>query len=1751
MRALLYILILIFCVALAVGAVFSLSLSGNNADINVYASTSNTVSVGELTYTGYESRTDGKAFDPDNLKDLYSKLSGKAGAAYSDVAALGTKTAADIRTANGGKDVLVTFAGLQWTVTYLTQAGGNVILDLWLADSTDTSTWTDGWHNTNSNTWTYPANLYGTSYIRAVTLNNGGLYTYAVANGGTTTSTVNASSQSDVATTVATQSSTHKFAKFTVSTVSGSLTNYLLTPAQALYQASERGSVLSVCVGDCSNEGYGTGASIASGYNYESNAYYDVWKNDKLWLPSLTEVGTNGSNGIWSCSFNQTSNSIETWLRTAKHDTPAGLPGPTGETVHSVPTGGGYNHSYKSVYAPLAVRPAMHLNLTAAEAGKIVPLASPQGVTLTTTFNGNNLLSPVDSVITSESWYDASMMNLSCTQTVRNVGTYTITAALSSFATANGMEWAIAGSTATTTANQTFTLKVTQIPISYTLAKKVTADVYGDTDAGVVVATYPTSSVQSADVGTVHGPDLEIYYKSTDGYGYGTGADDTSGKGYGNPTAPTEAGAYIATAIDKNAATSNYAMSGSTFTFSIKPKQIKKPTSSPAYTYDGTKKSFTVNNYDPTYMDYGVTSGGTYSPGALPTGMTKGAGARVFEATNAAKYDIEFRLKATASGVVRNYEWDDGTNGILKLTYEIKPKMLEFDFASPGSSWTVATTDTGAITYTYKSGADPISGETPHLQFYYYFQSDGAGSKQLKPEGVPLNIEDVTDSSGVRSTGVYVTGLQFAKDSSGLDYPVNLNYTLGTSAEISSLILTAGVAGIDGITLSYRDSTMGATDPLKALPTGSGALNYAIDGSGNVVAYFPQLDFAGTVFEMTGTPTYLCAVDGSTPLFADGVTKAGVVTVTVDIAIKAGDQATNKMPTTYAGTKFKSFTYIDNYHATVVFDYTIGKMDINTAGFKLQYSYDQTTWKDFATASNQVEYANATIYVRIDPNTLKPASAGISVMFGTSTYASGKNKNTYTAAANFTLTDNDNFTISPATYNWEITNKQINVTTWAPGDFNISGVDHIGEILVINGHNAAYTSGAIEYVYTWSDMSGNSGSGVGESELDKIFTLASPTNQVTVTATVQLAASAIGSYDLLGSVLTSPTFYVGAAKTIADITNAGSAEYGSVDESALGVKVEAGGADLPATNPATGALLYEVYLHDYDGVSVDNISGNGYGLVSGIDYGKLNAGKYVIEVRFTSAGTTDYAPRGARQLFEITPKKVVVPLLTEELTFNGAYIDVTDYLDGNYDSAIMSVVSGYTNKNAGNYTVTFVLTNPNYIWVEPAAPTAAAASATVFARVSRLFAGVAIDNSTLTATLDWRIKKIVLGGTWNLGSKEGASIDALDGYADMIASNGLDVAIAYRYFDTNGNLIEEPVLTSGDKYLVEAYLTGADAANFEFSDGVDADKIITARQEYTVPTSLLDSMVSFLGANWWWIAIAAAALVLLILFIILAVRHSKKKAARLKAEAEAREKEETRREKKEREDEERRRREELEEKRRAEEEERRRREEEREERRLEREARMQSYAMPQMPVMPQMQAPVQSAPASAPANNDAIMASIRAEFDKLRAEQNASKMELELAKMRIEQQAAKEINNARMEAEFAKLRAEQGQPYNPNVQNGANVLGGLLVAALRKYASDAQGMPIMPPEEKLALPESNIVSGVSGVNNVVPGAITTTTTTTTVDASGRGEEKPATAVVENIPEAEGLFNRRGRKKSDGYDPDNFYNFFDEQDKKDK
>ncbi|MDE7162743.1 MAG: hypothetical protein K2O44_01515 [Clostridia bacterium] len=1264
------------------------------------------------------------------------------------------------------------------------------------------------------------------------------------------------------------------------------------------------------------------------------------------------------------------------------------------------------------------------------------------------------------------------------TTNIINAGIYTVKLSL---AAASDKRWSDK-----TIGDQTFTITIEQLDTDYEwimTSGTAWSDVYSTTSAPWLYAKF--TILNSLDTGSL-APDVELTFTHKNGSDtFSALANSSTAPAFG--TYPNEAGTYSVDLTDKNANTSNYKLVpkagfSKAQTYTIKPKPINKPVAVAALTYSGAAQTFTVNNYDSAVMDYGVTTGGTYTANTLPAGMTKGTAAKDFNATDAGKYDLEFALKANASGVVRNYVWDDNTNGVHKVTYEISPKTLEFKFNPPngGASWRIKISDTGALSWAYATGGEPVTvggtPEEPALQYYYYYQNDGASTQKLLAEGAPLNVEDLKDALNARSTGIYVIGLQFAKDSGGADYPVNLNYKLGTSAEIATLEITAGEAGIDGIGIAYRDSTMGPSDPLQPLTAGD--LKYAFDANGNPVAYFIQLDFDGTVFEINGTPTYTLA-DSSTPSFAGGLTKAGKVTVSVNVRIKASEQATNKMPASYTGTKFKTYTRTDDYNAVVTFEYTIDKMEIDTSVFKLQYSYDQTNWKDFADKDNKVEYASATIYVRIDPTSLAPASAGISVMFGTKQYAEGKNKGTYTASADFTLTNNDNFTISSDTYNWEITNKQINVTNWVPGDFNIGGVDYIGEIMVINGHKDLYDKGVIEYVYTWSAMDSTNGTGTGETELAKIFAVASPTNQVTVTATVQLKAGMSGTYDLLGTVLTSQPFYVGAAKETAIITNAGSAEYGSVNESAFGVKVEADGANLPATNPLTKALLYEVYLHDYDGLSVDNVSGDGYGLLSSVDYSKLNAGKYVIEVRFTAAGAQDYAPKGARQLFEITPKKIVVPQLTKDIVYNGAYINLADYLDSNYNADIMSMLSGYTNKTAGAYTVTFKLNNTNYMWVEP---TSAEPVSKLLAKAVLFADGITIDNSALTATLNWTINKIVLStDSWNLSGKEGVSLNALAAYQEMITANELDVAIGYRYYDTNGNLIEEPVLKGGDKYIVEAYLTGADAINFEFADGTDAIKSVSAQKEYTVPQSgfakLMGSTVDFLKANWLWLVIAAVALLFLILLICLIVGAKKKK--RKKEElAEQRRLEKEEREKQEREE---------------------RRREEREERRMDRmsQQQMPQMMMPQMmPQMMQQQMPQMGGQSSlnggGNGGDSAQLAQMQAELAAVKAEQAA---------MRAEQNAVlrSDMNALRNDYMYDRTGGRGPIPAGMSTETLVEIITVAVKNALADGKPAAQTAP--------ATPES---SAAPVATQVPPDAVMTTVTTTKIDTTKKAAQ-PAQA----------------------------------------
>ncbi|MDE6550863.1 MAG: hypothetical protein K2M44_05145, partial [Clostridia bacterium] len=311
------------------------------------------IKIGEI-YKGADSTSNTQHFVGGNLSKLYSAITGNANATIADidtaVSGGGQITSGDIRTGNGGKDIVLSFGGLEWTVTHLTQdRSGNTIATLWLAKSSDTHQWNTWYANTQ--TARYPSSMYSSSYIRADALNSGGSG-YVASNGATTLTPI-------------AKNPSHKYARFTMPSVADSLTDYIVTPADVAYQETENqnvgGSIGSVG-NTLSNEAYGTPSGTVNWYtnmNFSSRTGYNEWKDDYIWLPSLTETGfSNTIGGIWGLSDNQRSNDTGIWLRTSGRSNSG-----YAYTLYS----SGSSYVGDIVTGRYAVRPALHLNLSAAD----------------------------------------------------------------------------------------------------------------------------------------------------------------------------------------------------------------------------------------------------------------------------------------------------------------------------------------------------------------------------------------------------------------------------------------------------------------------------------------------------------------------------------------------------------------------------------------------------------------------------------------------------------------------------------------------------------------------------------------------------------------------------------------------------------------------------------------------------------------------------------------------------------------------------------------------------------------------------------------------------------------------------------------------------------------------------------------------------------------------------------------------------------------------------------------------------------------------------------------------------------------------------------------------------------------------------------------------------------------------------------------------------------------------------------------
>ncbi|MDE5616942.1 MAG: hypothetical protein K2I78_04060, partial [Clostridia bacterium] len=394
-----FVLSVLIILCLFTATILTMFIPQKSADAIVNSSP--VVEVGELLKSSYESDSNGEnPFNKENLKKLYEKLTGETGANFSAVKSLGTKTSADFRSKNGNSDIVLTLGKLKWTATYLTthRDTGDIILDLWLCDndSGGKTTWNTG---INTNTGSYPSNMYGTSKIRAVDLNNGGKYWKS--NGELTD--VHEKSQS------------HRYSIFTHENATGSITDYIVKPEKVEYQEKENAKDYGFS-NSYNNDAYGAvnGANFGT-YDYSSNKNdygYNDWKYDYLWLPSIAELGLGNGSGIWKVSTEQKKSSGEYyWLRSAVENNHG--------YVYVMANGGDRLSWPVSATYTWYTRPALHLNLSKAAS----VIEEPTDISID--YAGKQFTMD-DVPAEKKTWYDSSSIDLTYPSGMTDVGTYRV-----------------------------------------------------------------------------------------------------------------------------------------------------------------------------------------------------------------------------------------------------------------------------------------------------------------------------------------------------------------------------------------------------------------------------------------------------------------------------------------------------------------------------------------------------------------------------------------------------------------------------------------------------------------------------------------------------------------------------------------------------------------------------------------------------------------------------------------------------------------------------------------------------------------------------------------------------------------------------------------------------------------------------------------------------------------------------------------------------------------------------------------------------------------------------------------------------------------------------------------------------------------------------------------------------------------------------------------------------------------------------
>lgn len=448
--------------------------------------------------------------------------------------------------------------------------------------------------------------------------------------------------------------------------------SYLLNDALTRNESGDPVNKLSTNYSDGAHAGYWKNGFLREYANGADNRYND-WAKDYVWLPTLAETGSFGDNigsgtgsasGLWDTGSGGLSNQVKFGDAVSGYSAPEVLPADTVGADYVYLRGGGCESAADNFFltqngrgfrafggARLGVRPALHLNLTAADDASFTKLAVPSGV-VETEYNGdvagqslNTLTSNLPLWYNAEMYKNSGIISVSYAKAgatgklrVTDAGAYVATVTINS----NAYVWA--DNAANPKKERVFTFKI----------KKKELEVEFETADGLPAAKLkdPTQ-VYSRDMSGGQ-PKFTLATKySKDGA--------PSGATYASPD---DAGCWYAHAFISEC---NYTVSGAGYPFTITKTALKYPTvANPdglSYEYTGTQRRIDINGYDPASMSCTPPTGATLAfddaTGVLTVGVK-----------NAGEYTIEFGLK---NGVL--HEWEEESP--IKAT--ITPKAVQIE----------------------------------------------------------------------------------------------------------------------------------------------------------------------------------------------------------------------------------------------------------------------------------------------------------------------------------------------------------------------------------------------------------------------------------------------------------------------------------------------------------------------------------------------------------------------------------------------------------------------------------------------------------------------------------------------------------------------------------------------------------------------------------------------------------------------------------------------------------------------------------------------------------------------------------------------------------------------------------------------------------------------------------------------------------------------------------------------------------------